>query len=182
MAKAKKAKSKTLAKYRWLQAADASAYVGKYAMAVVPATVMTAVNWEAWFANAGASLPAGFSMLILSTVLSIIGISRKDEIVKKNVSGLFYVGLVFFCFAMSFKFLSNVFNQMGDMLMYTALGVFGGAAADQADKSLVKPMKAEYKELVEANALDGRTKRRNERKRLAREEAEREAKQMQAVE
>lgn len=178
----KKAKSKTLSTYRGLQAADISIGVGKYAMATIPAIVMTAVNWDEWFSNAGTSLPAGFSMLILSTVMSIIGISKRDEIMKKNVSGLFYIGLVFFCFGISFKFLSNICDQMGDMFLYTALGIFGGAVADQVDKTTVKPMKEEYAKLVEDNALDPRTKKKNERKALAKAEAEAEAKSMQAVE
>lgn len=177
-----KRKSKTLSKYRGLQAADIGISVGKYAMATIPAIVMTAINWDAWFANAGTSLPAGFSMLILSTVLAIVGISKRDEIIKKNVSGLFYLGLVFFCFALSFKFLSNICNQMGDMFLYTALGIFGGAVADQTDRMAIKPMKEEYKVLVESNALDPRTKKRNERRDLARMEAEAEAKMHQPTE
>lgn len=180
--KKKAPKSKTLATYRKLQGADISMSIGKYLLATVPAIVMTAVNWDAWFANAGASLPAGFSMLIVSTVLAIIGISKKDDIVKKNVSGLFYIGLVFLCFAISFKFLSNICNQMGDLFLLTSLGIFGGAVDDQVDKTAVKPAKEEYRKLVEDNLLDPRSKKRDERKRLAREEAKAEAEAMQAVE
>lgn len=180
--KKKKAKSKTLSTYRKLQGADISMSIGKYALATVPAVVMTAVNWDEWFTNAGASLPAGFSMLIVSTVLAIIGISKRDDIVKKNVSGLFYVGLVFLCFAISFKFLSNICNQMGDLFLLTSLGIFGGAVDDQVNKTVVKPAKEEYKKLVEDNLLDPRSKKRDERRKRAKAEAEAEAKEMQAVE
>lgn len=164
-------KSKTLSRYRSIQAAEKVAWVGKYAMALAPAGILTAVNWESWFENAGTSLPAGLSMMIVSTLLAIVGISKKDDIVGKKLSALFYLSIVFFCFAMSFKFLSNICNQMGDVFMWTSFGVLAGAVTDEVDKEVLVPLQLEYKELIDTNELSRSSKKKAERKRLAQAEA-----------
>ena len=177
-----KFKSKTLSTYRAWQGAKVALYAGMWALPVAPATVMTAINWDDWFAEAGSSLPFGFISLIVTTLLGIVGIWKKDELVNKKVSAIFYVALIFACLGATNLFLASLFSTVGYMFLMTAGGLVASATCDQVSKTLVDSRIKEYRELIETNALDSRTKKRNERKERARAEALAEAKAMQATE
>ena len=181
MAKAK-FKSKTISTYRKWATAKWSLYAGMYALPLIPATIMTGIHWEEWFESCGTSLPFGFVSLLLGVALTILGIAKKDNIFKKQLSGVFYIALVFAVLGIAFKFLSNICNQMGDMFLLTTLGILAGATSDQVNKSLATPRLKEYKKLIEDNCLDTRSQKRKERKERAAKEAKEEAKKMQAVE
>ncbi len=177
-----KFKSKTISTYRKWSVAKWSCYGGMYVLPLVPASVMTGINWEQWFKNCGPSLPFGFITLLLGVVMTLIGIAKRDEIFKQNISGLFYFALVFAVLGLSFKFLSNICNQMGDMFLLTTIGIISGATSDQVNKSLITPRVKEYKKLIEDNCLDTRSMKKRERKERAEREAKEEAAKMQAVE
>lgn len=177
-----KVKSKTISTYHKWNVARWSLYVGMYVLPLTPAAVMTGINWEKWFENCGTSLPFGVVTLLLGVIMTLIGISKRDEIFQQNISGLFYFALVFVVLGLAFKFLSNICNQMGDMFLLTAVGILNGAASDQVNKSLAIPRAKEYKKLIEDNCLDTRAIKRQERKERAEKEAKEEAERMQAVE
>lgn len=177
-----KFKSKTISSYHKWNTARWSLYAGMYILPLVPATVMTGLNWEKWFENCGTSLPFGFITLLLGVVMTLIGIAKRDDIFKQNISGLFYFTLVFVVLGLAFKFLSNICNQMGNMFLLTAVGILTGATSDQFNKSLVTPRVKEYKKLIEDNCLDMRSIKKRERKEKAEKEAKEEAERMQAVE
>lgn len=177
-----KFKSKTLSTYRKWTTAKWALYAGMYLLPLIPASIMTGVHWEEWFKNCGTSLPFGFVTLLLGVVMTLIGIVKRDEIFKQNISGIFYFALVFVVLGLSFKFLSNICNQMGDMFLLTALGILAGATSDQVNKSLATPRVKEYKQLIKDNCLDMRSIKRKERKEKAAKEAKEEAERRQAVE
>ncbi len=177
---AKKKKSQTISAYHKWTIARWSLYASMYLLPLIPASVVAAIHWEEWFVNCGSSLPFGFISLLLSVCMTIIGISKRDEIFNKNISGLFYFSLVFATLGLSFKFLSNICNQMGDMFLLTTLGILSGATCDQVNKSLVIPRTLEYKKLIEENCLDQKSKKRRERQERAEKEAKEEA-ERQAV-
>lgn len=179
---AKKEVSPTVKAYKKWKTARAGLYAATFSSPLLPATVMTIVNWDEWFAKSGVSLPLGFASLLVSTVLSIIGIWKKDDLTNKAVSAVYYLALVFVGFAASFLFLANLMAQVGYMFLATAGGLIAGASADQVNKSLVKPRIKEYRELIDANGLDTRAKKKIERKQQAKLEAEREEKERQATE
>ncbi len=146
----------------------------KYVLPLVPAAAITGVNWEEWFGKAGHSLPWGFTFLIISVVTATLGLLKKDEIIGKKISPLIYLAFLFAMLGLSFKFLANVMNQMGDIFLFTAAAIMGSFTADQVDKSYVDGNIALYSRLVEENDLDPKLKARKEK--AAREKAEQEAK------
>lgn len=175
--KKKKVKSETISAYKKWNAARIGLYTGMYVMPLMPATIMTCVNWNEWFNASGVSLPMGLITLLIGVLMAIMGITKRDELFKKNVSGLFYFVLVFAIIGISFKFLANICNQMGDMFLFTACGVLGSGGCDQLNKSLVKPRVEEYKELIESNFLNAKAKAKQERKLRAEQEAREQRKQ-----
>ncbi len=178
----KKKVSPTIKSYRKWSTAKWSLYGATFAAPVVPATVMTIVNWDEWFAQSGPSLPLGFVSLLVSTLLSIIGIWKKDDIANKAISAIYYIALLFVCFGATFLFLSSLFSQVGYMFMATAAGLVASGTADQVNKSLVKPRVEEYKELIDKNALDERARKKQQRIAQAKLDAENEEKERQAIE
>ena len=169
--KVKKAKSQTLTSYHRWNGARLALYSGMYITPVAPAAVMTGINWEEWFNTSGVSLPMGLITLLIGVLMAIIGITKRDELFTKNISGLFYFTLVFAVIGLAFKFLANICSEMGDMFLFTSLGIIGSATCDQTNKSLVVPRVEEYKELIDKNFLDTKAKKKQERKALAEKEA-----------
>ena len=172
---AKKFKSKTVSSYRRWNVGKWGLYGGMYVAPVAPAGIMTAIHWNEWFSQSGISLPAGLVTLLLGVIMAIMGITKKDELFQKNVSGLFYFTLVFAVLGLSFKFLANICNQMGDMFLLTACGVLTSATCDQVNKSLVIPRVNEYRGLIDKNYLDRKAKKKQERELRAEQEAKEES-------
>lgn len=182
MAKQKKKTPETVKSYRKWNVSKWALYAGTWVSPFIPATAMTIINWDEWFAISGPSLPLGFASLLVSTLLAIIGIWKKDEIVGKSISMVYYLAVIFAGFGASMLFLAGLFSQVGYMFLATAGGLVVGGTSDQLNKSLAKPMVEEYKKLIEDNCLDPKSKRKAERKEKAKLEAEREAQELQAVE
>lgn len=166
----------TLGYYRRWKAAKVGLYAGKYALPLVPAVTITAINWDAWFVKTGWSLPLGFASLLISIISTIIAITKKDEVLKDKISGLFYIAAIMAVWAISFMFLANILQQMGQMLLWTVAGITAGGVSDQVNMSLVDSRITEYKGYIEENTLSKSSQRRKaraekaERERKAREE------------
>lgn len=189
MAKEKNQKSKTLSAYRKWTAAKWSLYAGTYVLPVVPAAIMVGVNWDEWFAqtgNNGWSLGLGFGSLLLALLITIIGIAKKDKLLSEKVSPLYYFAGVLVLWAVALMFLANVLQNFGQMLLYTSFGLIAGATSDQVNKVYVVKESAFYKELVDTNGLNARWEhkkaKRQDKKELAAQEAERERAERQATE
>ena len=170
--KEKKQKPQTLKSYQKWNTAKWCLYGGMFAAPFIPATAMTIINWDEWFAQTGVSLPLGFASLLVSTILSIIGIWKKDDIADKTVSAVYYLALIFVCFGATFLFLASLFSQVGYMFLATAGGLVASGTADQVNKSLVKPRVEEYKKLINENLLDEKAKKKALRAEQAKKDAE----------
>ena len=178
MAKTKKIKSKTIQQRNALKVTNVVMYGAKYAMPFVPATVMTIINWDEWFAKTNGGLPAGFIALIVATVVSILGILKRDKLAEKHISTVIPFALALFVVAAAFLWLSNVMYQAGMMFLYTACAVAASAIDDQVQQSLVKPALIEIEEDIKDAGMSKKENKRQERKkeRLAEmEEARRRA-------
>lgn len=182
MAKKEKFKSKTLQTFKRWKALKVGLYAGMFSAPILPATITTIINWDEWFAQAGVNLPFGFASLLVTTILGIVGIWKKDEIVSKAVSAIYYVALVFACLGATNLLLSSLFSTVGQMFLLTAGGLVASGTCDQVNRNLVTKRIEEYAELVEKNELDPRVKKKNERKERAKLQAEEEAKHLHAVE
>ena len=82
MAKTKKIKSKTVQKRNALRATNVAMIGAKFAMPAVPATVLTIINWDEWFAQTNGGLPVGFATLLISTIIAVIGIMKRDDFLQ----------------------------------------------------------------------------------------------------
>lgn len=175
MAKEKREKT-TLQYYKSWKATKYALYGTKWVAPVVPAVVITGINWEEWFTNQGASLPSGLAMLLVSILTTILAMSKKDEIVEKKVSYMFYLAGILAIWGVAFMLLASIMDQMGMMLIYTCLGIIGGGVADQVNKGLVNDRLLEYKQLIDENCLDKKAIAKQERKEKAKRERQEKAK------
>lgn len=164
MAKTIKIKSKTLRQRNALIVTNVVMYGSKYAMPFVPATVMTIINWDEWFAQTNGGLPAGFLALVVATVISILGILKRDKLAEKHISTIIPFALALFVVAASFLWLSNVMHQAGMMFLYTACAVAVSAIDDQVQQSVVKPALIEIEEDIKDAGMSKKENKRQERK------------------
>ena len=168
---AKKQKSKTLSTYRKFKATDIGLKVGVFVAPIIPAVVVTGVNWEKWWGEANVSLPFGFACLLLTIASTVLGIMKSDTIIKKKDIGLFYLTFVFILIGVTCIFLASLFSQIGYMFLYTAAGLGTSAVEFVVDERIIQPRRDFYKKLVEDNALDPKSRRKLEKQRRAEEEA-----------
>lgn len=146
-------------------------YVAQWVMPFVPATVITAINWEEWFANQGLSLPFGFVSLLVSVLVSILSIYKNDDDTDKKLSPIYSVAMMLACWGATFLLLANIMDQMGIMFLATAGGVIGSGTASQINKSVVKPRIDEYRKLLDENLLDKKAQAKDQREQQAKQEA-----------
>jgi hypothetical protein len=171
MAKEKK-EITTLGYYKRWKVAKYGLNATKWLSPFAPATAITIANWEEWFAKQGTTLPFGFASLLISILITILAMSKKDEFVEKKVSYMFYLAGVIAMWGVSFMLLANIMNTMGMMFMFTAMGIIGGGGAEQVNKSLVSARISEYKQLVDENGLDKKAQAKALRKEKALKERE----------
>lgn len=147
--------------------------VGEFGMPLIPFGIILGINWSDWVGNSaseGWSIGMGFGMLIVSVICAIIGIWKKDEMVKSKVSGIFYVAIVLALMGFSFKLLASIFNSFGDMLLYVCFSVVGSGVVAQVNKSKVQNEVRRYERLVRENGLDKKSARELEDEEQARQE------------
>ena len=159
-----KIKSKTVRNKNILKVTNTTMWGAKFAMPFVPATVMTIINWDEWFANTHGNLPMGFILLLVGSLIAVIGIWKKDKLMESKVSPLFVFALALVCVAGSFLLLSNILYQTGMMFMYCAAGVVAAAIDDQVQQSVVAPALKEIEEDIKEGGLDKKTNKREARR------------------
>lgn len=178
----KKKKTNTEKSYIKWNVAKWSLYAGTYMIPLVPAGVMVGINWEEWFAKDQWSIGLGLGMLLLTILITILGIAKKDDVVKENVSTLFYFAGLMSLWAVSLMFLASIANEFGYMLLYTACGLAGGATCDQVNKSKVKNQVKFYKEVLTASGLDDKAEKKRKIYERALEEAKKEKEEREKFE
>lgn len=169
---AKKIKSKTKSSYNKWNTAKWSLYAGTYIFPLTPAAIITGVNWEEWFNKENSwSIGLGFGMMLVTVLITIIGVAKRDKIMSEKVSSLYYLAAILACWAIVLMFLASIANQFGYMLLYTCFGLLGGATCDQVRRSKVDGEVKFYKELMIETGLDERESKKRARKEKARQEA-----------
>lgn len=145
----------TIQKYRFWRNWDIGLTSAKYAMPLIPFATVLGINWEEWVTNAseGWSIGIGFGMLAIATIAGIIGIWKKDKIANEKISPVYYAAIVLAVIGFSFKLLSAMIDEMGNMFLYVSLGVIASGTIDQVDKSAISPKKQHYLKLVNDNGL-----------------------------
>ena len=170
MAKTKKIKSKTVQTRNALRVTNAVMFGAKFVIPFVPMTVMTIINWDEWFAKTQGGLPAGFAALLVSTLIAVIGVMKRDELVKRHISQLFVFALAMLVAGAACFWLADVMNQAGMMFMLTGAAVFTAAIDDQVLQSYVSTQLEEYNEYVRDGGLDKKAIKKEERRKRAMEE------------
>lgn len=172
-----KPQSKTVTSYKKYNAAKYALTAGAFVCPLVPASVVTAINWEEWFAKSSSSLPFGFACLLLTVITAIIGVLKSDVVLKKVDIALYFFGGVLILIGLTCIFLASLFTEMGWLWIYTASGVLGSGVCVTVNNKVIKPIIDDYKGLIDEFALDKKSQRKAQRLERARREAEAEAKQ-----
>lgn len=142
MAKRNKPKYQLNKDYRKWLAIKAGMKVGTYASVLTPSAVIFGMNYQEWFAESGSNGPSigiGFGMLIVSTLVTIVAVFKKDSDFMKKFSPLFYIAVICLLWAATFSFLSSILYEMGSMFYYISAGVLGGAVFDEVNTAYVNP-------------------------------------------
>lgn len=176
----KKPKYKTVQSYNKWRNGKYALLAGTFASPIIPATVVTAINWNEWFSKSSLSLPFGFACLILAVVMAILGILKSNVVFKKADVALFCLAGFFAVIGLSCLFLASLFTQIGMMWLYVAGGLLGSGTCLAVEKYKIEPNVVYYKKLIEENCLDAKSKRQKAREEQARKDAEEDAKR-QAV-
>ena len=158
--------------------------VSEFAMPLIPFGVILGLNWNDWVgdsASQGTTLGIGFGMLVVSVVLAIIGIWKKDEMVKSKLSGIFYVAIVLAIFGVSLKLIAAIINTFGDMLLYVCISVVGSGTIAQVNKTAITKEVVRYQALVKENGLDKKSAKELEDAEQAKKEGEEARKKIERV-
>lgn len=146
----------TLQKYKTWRTTSYALAGSEFAMPLIPFGVVLGLNWGDWVGNSqseGWSIGVGFGMLIVATIMAMIGIWKKNDLINSKVSAIFYVAVVFAVVGFGLKLMASMINQLGDMFLYVALGIVGSGSIDQVNKLAIKPRMEFYSKLVKENGL-----------------------------
>lgn len=169
----------TLQEYKKYKKLDTTLRVSKYVLPTLPVVIAMGVNWEEWFCKQGTSLPFGLATMLIAVLSALFAYSKSKNEKEQKVSPFFYIGAILGIFGLSFLLLSNILREMGLMFIFVVLGIIGGGFIDQIDTDIVKERKNEYKELVDTNQLDNRTRKKALAKEERRKKAEQERKELE---
>lgn len=168
----KKAKSVTKRTYKKWKITRYSLKASTYLLPLVPEGIILGINWNEWFATKESwSIGLGFGSLLVTVLVTILGIAKRDEFINKNVSSLFYLSGLMAMWAVVLMFLASIANQFGIMLLYTSAGICAGATCDQVNKAVVIPEVEWYKEMLKDVGLDQKEEKRKAIREKARQEA-----------
>jgi hypothetical protein len=127
---------------KWL-GIKAAIKAGTYGSVLTPSAVIFGLNYNEWFNSASQSnapsIGLGFGMLIVSTLVTVVAVFKKDSDFMKKFSPLFYIAVICLLWAATFSFLSSILYEMGSMFYYISAGVLGGAVFDEVNTAYVNP-------------------------------------------
>lgn len=165
-----KKKKTTIQHYNSWKRLKYGLYAFQWTAPIIPATIITAINWQEWFKENN-SLPFGFVSLLVSVLLSILMIYKRDETAESKVSPIYSVAMIIAVWGVTFLLLGSLMNNMGVLFLATAGGCVGSGTANQVIQSKVQPMIDEYRKLIDENLLDKKAFEKEQRAIQAKEEA-----------
>ena len=180
----KEKKTSTIKKYKSLKGTKACLYLSTYTMPLIPASIMAGVNWDTWLeqcSNKG-SLGLGFGSLLVSILITLLGVVKRDKIAQSVISPFFTYAGIMALWGVSLVFLSDIAYNFGVMLLFSCLGLIGSATADQVNKNYVSKEIAFYEELIKENGLGKVENKKREKREQAKRDAEIERLNRQASE
>lgn len=144
----------TLKEYKKWRNIHYSLKVLPYPTIAVPFAVEMGLNWDSWFGESVPwTVPTGFVMALLSTILSILAISKKDSELMKKIGPFASVGLAFLAWGVVCLCLASVLTEFGYLLVYSGLSILGAAVEDAVDNAVVEEKYQYMKKLADTNGL-----------------------------
>ena len=150
----RKPKTKAERKLRTWKTTKALLHIGTYLSPFVPASILTAVNVDEWFATNAVSVSTGFVTLALAVVMGIFAISKKDNLLKTHVSPIIYIAIFFVVLGVSFKFLESISGELGNMFILIAVGLVGSFASSQVEQTIATEKTEYWKSIVVDAGID----------------------------
>lgn len=170
-------RSKIKSAYNRWRIVKGTMHVGTYLFPLVPSGIQIYMNWNAWFQTSNKwSVGMGFGSLLVTVLITIVGVAKRDEILKQSISPIFFLALVMACWGITLMFLASIADQFGAMLLFTSFGILGGAVCDQVNKAKVSKEVEFYKKTLTDTGLLRSAQKEKERKAKIRLLAEEEAK------
>ena len=180
MAKKEKKEVTTLQHLRRWKAANTAIRAGMYLCPVVPTGIVMGLNWQEWFckdASQGWSIGIGFSMLLVAFLSAIVGMVKKDDVLRQKLGGFLYLAVLFAVIGVSLKLLSNILGELGNYFLYIAASLLGSVGCSTLSDKWSGEWVKFYSGIAEENGLTSpAAKRKAAKEQAAREAAERESK------
>lgn len=179
MKKERKPKT-TLQTYKALKRTKLAMQIGTFVLPLVPMVVIGGINWNDWFANAGSSLPAGFTTMLIATLSAIATIVKNKELKEHGISPLIIGAITLILIGVSCKFLSSILNDLGTMFIAAGAGIVMSFVDETVEHKIVDGRIEEYAGYVRDNNLDPKQIRREEKRKAREEKAKKEAEELKA--
>jgi len=177
--KTKKAEYASVKEYKKWRNIHYSLKSAPYASVAIPLGAEAGVNWSEWFGDKTSqnhvSIGFGLGMAIVTTLLSVLAIAKKDSDTMKKIGPYYSVGVAFLMWGFVFYLLSSIAYDAAFLLIYAGAGILAAAIESNIDAAYVKERyeiakkamddnglskKGEWKQSLEAQAKkDGATKR-----------------------
>lgn len=105
---------------------------------IAPLGVEIGVNWNEWFAQQDKfSAAFGLCLAVITTILSVIAITKKDSEMMKKIGPFISLGIGFLMWGAVCWFLSSLLYQLAYLLITAGLSILGAAVEDAVDRQLV---------------------------------------------
>lgn len=153
--KTKEPQFETVRKYKAYRNAHYALKVVPYPTAIAPFAIQLGLNWNVWFPGDkdGTTVGIGLAMALLTTLLSVLAIAKKDSEFMKKVGPFVSVGFAFLAWGAVCLFLASVLTELGKMLIYSGCGILAAAVEDAVDKAVVKEKYLFMKDLADSKGL-----------------------------
>lgn len=152
----KKNKTKTQKIYSRWKTAKALLHGGTYLCPFIPAGILTAIRADEWFAKKSWSIGVGLASLLITLLITLLGILNKDKLIKSKISPLFPFAAMLGCFGASFMFLANISGELGMMFILVCVGCLTSAGASQIEKTVVDKKVKWYDAILKEAGLDSK--------------------------
>ncbi len=169
---------------RW-KAANAALRAGMYVAPAVPTGIIMGINWEEWFtqnASRGWSIGVGFAMLLVAFVSALLGMVKKDEVLKEKVGGFLYLAVLFAVIGFALVMLASILEQLGWYFVWVAVSLVGSTGLQSASDKWSGKWVEFYAKVADDNGLTKESAKRMEARRQAAREAAQEEARRRAVE
>lgn len=148
---------KSVREYKKWRNVHYSLKAAPFAFVLVPLGTEIGVNWGTWFAedtgNDKVSLAFGLVMAVISCLLSVLMLAKKDSDLMKKIGPYYAVGAWFLVWGATFYLLYSILYQMAELFIWAGVSVLAGAIADTVDNNVAEQKYKDAKAIVDKYGL-----------------------------